>query len=133
MESSPLDFLQSYFWTPLPCLHLLHPHFFFVITQIFFQNPPLFDHNPILSNYVVFLSWPFTKSWRDFSMPQYSSMRSQSTFSMALYDGDHGWSVGISMWDIPLLDNNAFSTYKEITIKNYYQRERIKKKLVYSP
>jgi len=39
---------------------------------------------------------------------------------MALYDGDHGWNVGISMWDIPLLDNNAFSTYKEITIKNYY-------------
>ena len=39
---------------------------------------------PIFTNLAIFFSWPSTKSQRDFLIPWYSFMRSQSAFSIAL-------------------------------------------------
>jgi len=49
-----------------------------------FSSFPLSPFKPYLhSNWAVFLSWPSTKSQRDFPTPQYFSTSSWSAFLMA--------------------------------------------------
>ena len=47
--------------------HLFFPYFSCYYSADFFFKSHLYSTMvPILANWAMFLSWPFTKSWRDF-------------------------------------------------------------------